>query len=99
QDSLKDKKFSRWEFLKLLGAGTLSLGVGILVYRIYFGISNILKTFRETSALTQGTSPVLRGNISNNKNLTNNMNNLKNSYIHPFHVNFQKRNLSNCADA
>jgi hypothetical protein len=28
QDSLKDKQFSRREFLTLLGAGSLSLGVG-----------------------------------------------------------------------
>ena len=86
-DSLKDKQFSRREFLKLLGAGTLSLGVGI------FGISNILKTFRETSALTQGTSPVLQGNMSNNKNITNNMNNLNNSDIRPFHINIPEEEL------
>ena len=87
QDSLKDKQFSRREFLKLLGAGTLSIGVGI------FGISNILKTFRETSALTQGTLPVLRGNMSNNKNITNNKNNLNNSNIRPFHVNIPEEEL------
>jgi pimeloyl-ACP methyl ester carboxylesterase len=87
QDSLKDKQFSRREFLKLLGAGSLSLGVGI------FGISNILKTFREASALTQGTSPILQGNMSNNKNITNNMNNLNNSDIRPFHVNIPEEEL------
>ena len=85
QDSLKDKQFSRREFLKLLGAGSLSLGVGI------FGISNILKTFREASALTQGISPpVLQGNMSNNKN---NMNNLSNSDIRPFHINIPEEEL------
>ena len=88
QDSLKDKQFSRREFLKLLGAGSLSLGVGI------FGIPNILKTFREASALTQGTSPpVLQGNMSNNKNITNNMNNLNNSDIRPFHINIPEEEL------
>jgi pimeloyl-ACP methyl ester carboxylesterase len=88
QDSLKDKQFSRREFLKLLGAGSLSLGVGI------FGISNILKTFREASALTQGTlPPVLQGNMSNNKNITNNMNNLNNSDIRPFHINIPEEEL------
>ena len=85
--SLKDKQFSRREFLKLLGAGSLSLGVGI------FGISNILKTFREASALTQATSPVLQGNMSNNKNITNNMNNINNSDIRPFHVNVPEEEL------
>ena len=87
QDSLKDKQFSRREFLKLLGAGSLSLGVGI------FGISNIFKTFREASALTQGTSPVLQGNMSNNKNITNNINNNNNSDIRPFHVNVPEEEL------
>ncbi|HET6723780.1 MAG TPA: epoxide hydrolase [Chitinophagaceae bacterium] len=88
QDSLKDKQFSRREFLKLLGAGSLSLGVGI------FGISNIFKTFREASALTQGISPpVLQGNMSNNKNITNNMNNLSNPDIRPFHINIPEEEL------
>jgi pimeloyl-ACP methyl ester carboxylesterase len=88
QDILKDKQFSRREFLKLLGAGSMSLGVGI------FGISNILKTFREASALTQGTSPaVLQGNMSNNKNITNNMNNLNNSDIRHFHINIPEEEL------
>ena len=87
QDSLKYKQFSRREFLKLLGAGSLSLGVGI------FGISNILKTFREASAINQTAPPVLQGNMSNNKNITNNMNNLNNSDIRPFHVNVPEGEL------
>ena len=87
QDSLKYKQFSRREFLKLLGAGSLSLGVGI------FGISNILKTFREASAINQTAPPVLQGNMSNNKNITNNMNNLNNSDIRPFHVNVTEGEL------
>jgi epoxide hydrolase-like protein len=87
QDSLKDKQFSRREFLKLLGAGSLSLGVGI------FGISNILKNIREASAINQTAPPVLQGNMSNNKNITNNMNNLNNSDIRPFHVNVPEEEL------
>src|SRR6187200_1150084 len=88
QDSLKYKQFSRREFLKFLGAGSLSLGVGI------FGISNILKTFREASAINQTAPPVLQGNMSNNKNITNNMNNnLNNSDIRPFHVNVPEEEL------
>ena len=87
QDSLKNKQFSRREFLKLLGAGSLSLGVGI------FGISNILKTFKEASAITEAASPVLQGNMSNNKNITNNMNKMNNSDIRPFSVNFPEADL------
>jgi len=45
-DSLKDKKISRPEFLKLMGAGSLFLGLGA------FGISNVLKNIREASAIT-----------------------------------------------
>ena len=45
QDSLKDKQFSRREFLKLLGAGSLFLGLGA------FGIPNILKNIREASGI------------------------------------------------
>jgi pimeloyl-ACP methyl ester carboxylesterase len=46
QDSLKDNQISRREFVKLVGAGTLFLGLGA------FGISNFLKNIRETSAIT-----------------------------------------------
>ena len=84
---MKNKQFSRREFLKLLGAGSLSLGVGI------FGISNILKTFKEASAITEAASPVLQGNMSNNKNITNNMNKMNNSDIRPFSVNFPEADL------
>jgi pimeloyl-ACP methyl ester carboxylesterase len=87
KDRLKDRQFSRREFLKLLGAGSLSLGVGI------FGISNILKNIREASAINQTAQPVLQGNMSNNKNITNNMNNLNNSDIRPFHVNVPEEEL------
>ncbi|HEX5185469.1 MAG TPA: hypothetical protein VFV86_01145 [Nitrososphaeraceae archaeon] len=57
-------------------------------------LSRILKTFRETSALTQETSPVLHGNMSNNKNITNNTNNLNNSDIVLFHANIPEEELS-----
>jgi len=87
QDSLKDKPFSRREFLKLLGAGSLSLGLGV------FGISNLLKNFREVSAINETALPVLPGNMSTNQNITNNMNKIKNSDIRPFHVNVPETEL------
>ena len=84
---MKDKQFSRREFLKLLGAGSLSLGLGI------FGISNILKNIREASALNETAPPVLPG-VMNNTNITsNNMNKINNSDIRPFHVNFPEEEL------
>ena len=80
QDRLKDKQFSRREFLKLLGAGSLSLGLGV------FGIPNILKNIREASAINQTAPPVLPG-VMNNTNITsNNMNKINSSDIRPFHV-------------
>ena len=87
KDSLKDKPFSRREFLKLLGAGLLSLGVGI------FGISNILKNIREASALNETVPPVLPG-VMNNSNITsNNINKINNSDIRSFHVNVPEEEL------
>jgi pimeloyl-ACP methyl ester carboxylesterase len=87
QDSLKDKQFSRREFLKLLGAGSLFLGLGA------FGIPNILKNIREASAINQTAPPVLPG-VMNNSNITSNdMNNLNNSDIRPFHVNIPEEEL------
>ena len=87
QDSLKDKPFSRREFLKLLGAGSLSLGLGV------FGISNLLKNFREVSAINETALPVLPGNMSTNQNITNNLNNMNSSDIRPFHVNVPETEL------
>jgi pimeloyl-ACP methyl ester carboxylesterase len=87
KDSLKDKLFSRREFLKLMGAGSLFLGLGA------FGIPNILKNIREASAINQTAPPVLQENMSNNKNITNNMNNLNNSDIRPFQVNIPETEL------
>ena len=87
KDSLKDKPISRREFLKLMGAGSLFLGLGV------FGIPNILKNIREASAMNQTAPPVLQENMSKNKNITNNMNNLNNSDIRPFHVNVPEEEL------
>ena len=87
KDSLKDKPISRREFLKLMGAGSLFLGLGA------FGIPNILKNIREASAMNQTAPPVLQENMSKNKNITNNMNNLNNSDIRPFHVNVPEEEL------
>src|SRR5918993_923702 len=87
QDSSKDKQFSRREFLKLLGAGSLFLGLGA------FGIPNILKNIREASAISQTAPPVLPG-VMNNSNITSNdMTNLNNSDISPFHVNIPEEEL------
>jgi pimeloyl-ACP methyl ester carboxylesterase len=87
KDSLKDKPISRREFLKLMGAGSLFLGLGA------FGIPNILKNIREASAINQTAPPILQENMSTNKNITNNMNNLNNSDIRPFHVNIPEEEL------
>jgi pimeloyl-ACP methyl ester carboxylesterase len=87
KDSLKDKPISRREFLKLMGAGSLFLGLGA------FGIPNILKNIREASAINQTAPPILQENMSNNKNITNNMNNLNNSDIRPFHINIPEEEL------
>ena len=87
QDSLKDKQLSRREFLKLLGAGSLSLGLGV------FGISNVLKTFREASAITEASPPVLNG-VMNNTNITsNNINKINSSDFRPFQVNIPETEL------
>ena len=87
QDILKDKKIGRREFLKLLGAGSLSLGLGI------FGISNVLKTFREASAITEASPPVLNG-VMNNTNITSNdMSKINSSDIRPFQVNVPEAEL------
>ena len=46
QNSFKDKQTSRREFLKLIGAGSVFLGLGA------FGISNVLKNIKGASAMT-----------------------------------------------
>ena len=82
QDSLKDKQISRQEFIKLLGAGSLSLGLGV------FGISNILKNIREASAITEPASPVLPGIRNNSNTKSNTKSKINKLDIRPFHVNF-----------
>jgi len=52
-NSVQNKKISRGEFLRLMGAGSLFVGLGV------FGISNILKTIREASAAKEAASPVI----------------------------------------
>jgi pimeloyl-ACP methyl ester carboxylesterase len=87
QGGLKDNQISRREFVKLAGAGTLFLGLGA------FGISNVLKNIRESSAITalaQG------ANATNATNATGASaappsNNLD---IRPFHVNFPEAELT-----
>jgi hypothetical protein len=58
-DSWKDKQLSRRKFLKLIGVGSLALGLG------FFGISNVIKTFRESSKTTGAIQPDLN-NANNN---------------------------------
>jgi hypothetical protein len=58
QDGLKNGQFSRREFVKLMGAGTVFLGLGT------FGISNLLKNIKEASATTEAALS------SNNTNTT-----------------------------
>jgi hypothetical protein len=58
QDGLKNKQFSRREFVKLMGAGTMFLGLGA------FGISNLLKNIKEASATTEAAP------LNNNTNTT-----------------------------
>src|SRR5215212_6416046 len=67
QDSLKDKQISRRQFVKLMGAGSLFLGLGA------FGISNLLKTIREASAqganVTNATNATAASTAPPNNNL------------------------------
>ena len=46
KDNFERKNTSRRDFVKLMGAGSLFVGLGAL------GISNILKNIREASAMT-----------------------------------------------
>jgi pimeloyl-ACP methyl ester carboxylesterase len=86
-DGLKYKHISRREFMKLAGAGTLFLGLGV------FGVSNLFKNIREasaTTALAQGT------NVTNATNATGASaappsNNLD---IRPFRVNVPEEELT-----
>src|SRR5215204_480698 len=88
QDSLKDKQISRRQFVKLMGTGSLFFGLGA------FGISNLLKTIREASAIQEAAPPVLQGVINNNKTISNDMSKTNNLDIRPFHVNFPEAELT-----
>jgi Stress responsive A/B Barrel Domain len=67
QGGLKDKQFSRHEFMKLFGAGTLSLVLGA------YGISSLKN--REASAVTE------KATASNNTNGTSNNMGIRGSMI------------------
>jgi pimeloyl-ACP methyl ester carboxylesterase len=80
QDSLKDNKISRREFVKLAGAGMLFLGLGA------FGISNVLKNIREALAITGAAPP--SNNITGAAPPSNNLD------IRPFRVNVPEAELT-----
>jgi len=63
QDGWKDKELSRREFLKLLGVG--SLGVGLAL----FGIPKALKTIREASKIPEAEASRQVSDKVNNKNM------------------------------
>ena len=69
QDGLKNGQFSRREFVKLMGAGTVFLGLGA------FGISNLLKNIKEASATPEAAPS------SNNTNTTRNAMGISGSMI------------------
>jgi hypothetical protein len=58
QDGLKNHQFSRRDFVKLVGAGTMFLGLSV------FGVSNLLKNIKDASATTEAAPP-------NNNTITN----------------------------
>jgi hypothetical protein len=77
------EEISRKHFLKLMGAGSLFLGLGTL------GISNLLKTFGEASASKTG-SPVISERNSSNTTMfpaAGSESNPNGMSIRPFHVN------------
>jgi hypothetical protein len=75
QYGLEDKQFSRRQFVKLMGAGTMFLGLGAL------GISNLLKNIKEASATT-GAAPL--NNITNTWSSTITWNNGKKRFVPEF---------------
>jgi hypothetical protein len=80
QDNFK-KEISRKGFLKLMGVGSLFLGLGAL------GISNVLKTFGEASASKMGSNTTMfraGGSESNPNGMS----------IRPFHVNIPEAELT-----
>jgi pimeloyl-ACP methyl ester carboxylesterase len=89
QNSFKDKQTSRREFLKIIGTGSVFLGLGA------FGISNFLKNIGGASASIKAAPPVLN-NTSNNtsNNTTNNVSNIDSADIRPFNVNVPEEELT-----
>src|SRR5918998_6350706 len=87
QDSLKNKQISRRQFVKLMGAGSLFLGLGA------FGISNVLNNIREASAITASAQGANATNATNatGASAAPPSNNLD---IRPFHVNFPEAELN-----
>jgi hypothetical protein len=75
QYGLEDKQFSRRQFVKLMGAGTMFLGLGAL------GISDLLKNIKEASATTGAAPP---NNITNTWSSTITWNNGKKRFVPEF---------------
>jgi hypothetical protein len=82
QDSLKDKQISRRQFVKLMGAGSLFLGLGA------FGISNVLKNIREASAQGANATNATNATAASTAPPSNNLD------IRPFQVNVPEEELT-----
>jgi hypothetical protein len=82
QDSLKDNQISRREFVKLMGAGSLFLGLGA------FGISNVLKNIREASAQGANATNATNATAASTAPPSNNLD------IRPFQVNVPEEELT-----
>ncbi len=76
---LSTELHSRWQWILGLGA---------------FGISNVLKTIREASAIKEAVPPVLHGVMNNNKIISNDTSKINNLDIRPFHVNVPEAELT-----
>ena len=77
QDSLKDNKISRRQFIKLVGAGTV----------VAFGIPNVLKNIKEALAITMQESNATNATGAIAAPPSNNLN------IRPFRVNVPEAEL------
>lgn len=98
KDNFKNLKVSRKDFMKLMGAGSLFVGLGA------FAIPNIIKNIREASGLTASAQGA---NATNTTNVTGagtaNTTNVTgasvaptsgNTDIRPFNVNFPEADLT-----
>jgi pimeloyl-ACP methyl ester carboxylesterase len=79
QDSSKDNKISRREFVKIMGAGSLFFGLGAL------GISNVLNNIRKASAQGANATNATGASAAPTSN---------NSGIRPFQVNVPEAELT-----